>query len=142
MEFRVTWNRVRRGLGVSMKKTSWLSEVFYGYFIAIQFFLSLFYFSKRALCSSPCSCLPGQNFGTLSWDDVTKFWMKIYYDFFKGILRFRKGCVCSLKKITANYSFLPIIRDSSRDGCIEKIIKWKWCSGLFWAGRAAEKRIS
>ena len=44
--------------------------------------------------------------------------------------------------------FLPLIRylicttsrDSCRDGWIEKILKRKWRSGLFWAGGAAEKK--
>ena len=31
-------------------------------------------------------------------------------------------------------------RDSSRDGLIEKIIKQKRSSGLFWTGGAAEKK--
>ena len=31
-------------------------------------------------------------------------------------------------------------RDSGLDNCIEKIIKLKWSSGLFWAGGAAERK--
>ena len=33
-------------------------------------------------------------------------------------------------------------RDPTQDGCIKKILKQKWSSGLFWAVGAAEKKTT
>ena len=48
--------------------------------------------------------------------------------------------VIYLCHIDSTFSQIALVRDSSRDGWIEKIIKQKWSSGLFWAGGTAEKK--
>ena len=48
--------------------------------------------------------------------------------------------VIYLCHIDSTFSQIALVRDSSRDGWIEKIIKQKWSSGLFWAGGNAEKK--
>ena len=60
-----------------------------------------------------------------------------------GQLSFKaKIDICSWYISTDKYCSSKLHRDSSRDGWIEKFIKRKWSSGLFWAVGAAEKKNS
>ena len=89
-------------------------------------------FLTTFLASNAGTDTPGSNKGHSDISDIIERNLFIYLHFdFVQLLFFSKSIVLALSCKT---------RDSSRDGWIEKNIKRKWSSGLFWAGGAAEKK--